>query len=170
MSRGRIMFQPAISQEVNPACRDHCSPLNFHMNFPFAISLTILSLVGYQTVLGAWSTIVLAGGEHKSTGQGRYVSGRAGGFRLRAPEAHDANGSRPDDDAVQKKSDSGKGGDAGLNQRKMHFQQAQVKLPTFLHQGLCQDTGFARFQDALAESPVSAQPLLKFLCSVNYWI
>ena len=112
MSRGRIMFQPAISQEGNPACRDHRSPHTFNINFPFAISLILLSLVGYQTVLGAWSTIVLTGGKHKSTGQRRSVSGRAGGFRFQAAEAQDANGSIPDDDAVPKKSESDNGGDA----------------------------------------------------------
>ena len=112
MSRGGIIYQPVMSQEGYPACRDHRSPHTFHINFPFAVSLIILLLVGYHTFLGAWSTIVLTGGKHESTSQRRYVSGRAGGFRFRAAEAQDANGSIPDDDAVPKKSESDNGGDA----------------------------------------------------------
>jgi len=40
--------------------------------------------------------------------------------------------------------------------RKVHFQQAQFELTTFLRQGLSQGSGFVRGQDALAEGPVSA--------------
>ena len=112
MSRGGIIYQPVMSQEGYPACRDHRSPSILRFNFPSAVSLIILLLLGHNTALGAWSTMVLTGIARKSSGQGRCVSGPAGGFRFRATEAQDANGSTPDGDAVQKKPEPGKGGDA----------------------------------------------------------
>ena len=113
MSRGGIIYQPVMSQEGYPVCRDHRSSPILRFNFPSAVSLIILLLLGYNTALSAWSAMVLAGRECKSSGQGRCDSGPAGSFRFRATEAQDANGSTPDDDAEQKKSESGKGGDAG---------------------------------------------------------